>query len=484
MSLRVGAECAAFRRHRATGSLPHRHDALYRRRMAKGYLDIDDDVAALATAPGKGALAVVRLSGPGCIERLAAVFSRPDVLAHASGGSAVVGKIVSLGRAVDEVVAVVFRSPASYTGQDSVDVMCHGGLVVPELVMTTLVDAGFRRALPGEFTFRAFQNGKMDLARAEAVNELVAAGTATSRADAFARLSGGLSRELGAIRDRLVRVAAACALRLDYGEDEQPEPLETALPDIEAALDACRQLAATYETGRILRDGATVTLLGRTNAGKSSLYNRLLREERAIVSDRHGTTRDYIEAGLDFGGIPVRLFDTAGVRDSDDPVESEGVRRSHLVAEGADIVVYVVDAVQGFSAVDLRFVDAHPEAVCVWNKVDAPGALPAPDGWLAVSALTGQGEADLVVSVRSRLTGSNEAIAGAVTRIGTDRHRQALLRAAEALSDAIVAVRAGEPVDVVSLDVASALEAVGEITGETTSEDVLESLFSSFCVGK
>lgn len=457
--------------------------------MAAGYLALDDDIAALATPPGAGALAVVRTAGPTSIERLAALFSRPDILRGTPGYAAAFGRVTGPdGAAIDEVIAVVFRAPASYTGQDGVDIMCHGGQATVDGLLAALDSSGFRRALPGEFSFRAFHNGKMDLTRAEAVADLVAARTAAARTDALARLSGGLSREVADIRKELVRLAAACALRLDYGEDEAPEDLSEELPAMRLARASCEGLAASYAVGRLLRDGATIALAGRTNAGKSSLFNRLLKEERAIVSPVPGTTRDYLEAELDLGGLPVRLVDTAGVRQSQDPVEAEGVRRSLLVAGGADAIIYVVDATQGLVAEDAEFLDANPGSVRAWNKVDDAMAMPVPSGWIGVSAATGSGESELVAVIRQVLIGGHErepatGVAPGV-RIGSQRHRDALIRAASAIADAEAAIESGEPVDVVAIDIAEALEALGEITGETTSEDILESLFCNFCVGK
>jgi tRNA modification GTPase len=329
----------------------------------------------------------------------------------------------------------------------------------------------------------------MDLARAEAVNELVLARTSEARADAFSRLAGGLSRELATIRKDLVRVAAACSLRLDYGEDEAPEDLAVELPAIKAARGSCLRLADSYTVGRVLRDGAVVALSGRTNAGKSSLFNRLLKEERAIVSSSHGTTRDFLEAELDLGGLPVRLVDTAGVRDSLDPVEAEGVRRARLVTVAADLAVHVVDGTVGIAPADEEFIASHPGAVLAWNKIDELSAAPIPPGWIGVSAVTGAGEAELAAAIRGALIGASGAVPGqgalpAGIRIGTERHRSALLRAAASLADAAESIGSGEPVDMVAVDVASAIEAIGEISGETTSEDILESLFSNFCVGK
>ena len=467
-------------------------------RMASSYLDTDDDIAALATPQGQGALAVIRLCGPGSVARMARAFSRPDALVAAPGHTAVVGHVLGAdGAAVDEAVLLVFKGPASYTGQDGIDLSCHGGPASVARVLAALEVVGFRPALPGEFTFRAFAAGKMDLARAEAVGELVAARTVAAQADALARLTGGLSLELESIKTELVRLAAACALRLDYGDDEAPEGFESELPALAACRSACTKLAATFAVGRLLQDGASIAAAGRTNAGKSSLFNRLLREERAIVSEVHGTTRDYVEAALDLDGIPVRLLDTAGVRQTDDPVEAEGVRRSRLVASGADLILYVVDAIVGLFPEDESFLAAHPDALRVWNKIDSPRAFPAPSGWVAVSAETGAGEPALIAAIKAALLGGADPVASgpadsrpastagpAVARISSARQKAALTKAARALEDAQDAISSGESLDMVAVDLSAALSALGEITGETTPEDILDSLFSNFCVGK
>jgi tRNA modification GTPase len=419
--------------------------------------------------------------------------------------------------AVDEAVLLVFKGPASYTGQDGIDLSCHGGPASVARVLAALEAVGFRPALPGEFTFRAFAGGKMDLARAEAVGELVAARTVAAQADALARLSGGLSLRISDIKTELVRLAAACALRLDYGDDEAPEGFEAELPALVACRISCSDLAATFAVGRLLQDGASIAAAGRTNAGKSSLFNRLLREERAIVSEVHGTTRDYVEAALDLDGIPVRLLDTAGVRQTEDPVEAEGVRRSRLVASGADLVLYVVDAIVGLFPEDESFLVAHPDALRVWNKIDSPRAFPAPPGWVAVSAETGAGEPALIAAIKAALLGhhgtaapsskdprsansspaesspaDSRPVGASVTsstgsggaRISSARQKAALTKAADALEDAEAAIRSGESLDMVAVDISAALSALGEITGETTPEDILDSLFSNFCVGK
>ncbi len=461
--------------------------------MARGYIDTETDICALASAPGQGALAVIRIVGPACVQKAARLFSRPDALRAAAGNSTVYGFIMDgEGNKVDEVVAVVFRAPASYTGGDGIDIMCHGGSVTADRILAALQTGGFSRALPGEFTFRAFVNGKMDLARAEAVDELVKARTAAAQSDALSRLAGGLSGEILAIHAELVRLAAACALRLDYGEDESPEDFSAELPALRGARDACLTLAETYALGRLMREGATVAIAGRTNAGKSSLFNRFLKEERAIVSDTHGTTRDYVSAGLDLHGLPVTIVDTAGLRETPDFVEAEGVRRSRLVSESADAVLYLVDATQGIHPDDAEFISANPTALPVWNKVDDRAALPCPDGWIPVSALAGTGERVLADALRLRILGIGAGGAGmpaspvSAHTITSARQRDALLRAAAALDDALLltADSAALALDMLAIDIAAALHALGEISGETSSEDILDSLFSNFCVGK
>ena len=240
----------------------------------------------------------------------------------------------------------------------------------------------------------------------------------------------------------------------------------------------------------MLKEGAVVALAGRTNAGKSSLFNRFLREERAIVSDAHGTTRDYLEADLDLGGIPVRLMDTAGLRDSVDPIEAEGVRRSLLLAEGADAILYVVDAAAGLTAEDEEFLRDRKDALRVWNKIDLPGARPSPPGWHAVSAKDGRGETGLASALRLALSGAGgpehaaapEGIVGA--RLSSAAQRDAVQRSVRALKDAELALEDGLPADAIALDIAEALDALGEVMGETTGEDVLDALFGNFCVGK
>ncbi|HSV56049.1 MAG TPA: GTPase, partial [Magnetospirillaceae bacterium] len=382
--------------------------------MPRGYLPLDVPIAALATAPVPAALAVVRTSGPGAPELAARVFSRPRALAGAGSRRAVYGRVLDpeTGRDVDEVVALVFRAPSGYTGQDAVDFVCHGGLSAWEGVLDALGKAGFERALPGEFTFRAFSCGKLDLAAAEAVDELVRARTRQARDGALERLAGGLSRGVRELRDAVLAALAEAEARLDYGEDE----LEGGPGELAAFVEAARvragSLAASHAVGRILAEGARVALAGRTNSGKSRLFNLFLKEERSIVAESPGTTRDYIEASVDLDGVPLTLFDTAGLRDAPDPVEAEGVRRSRLVLAGADLALYLVDGTLGVGQGDLAALADLPGAIRIWNKTDLPGALPAPEGWIPLSAATGEGFPALTAQLTARLAGRHSLAEG------------------------------------------------------------------------
>jgi len=443
----------------------------------------DDCIAALATPWGRSALAVIRTSGPGAVELLAPAFSRPRKLRDAAGGGMIHGFLMdpASGEKVDEVVLGVFRGPKSYTGEDSVEIFCHGSPPGIDGILGLLRGLGFRPAEPGEFTFRAFFHGRMDLTRAEAVTEIVAAETRKAHSLALHRLAGTLAARIDEAKALLIRARAAVEIGLDYPEGEAPEvPLP--LEETARAAEVLRRLLATYREGLLHRDGARVALAGRTNAGKSSLFNLFLREERSIVSEEPGTTRDYIESRLDLGGVPVLLYDTAGLRDSSDPAETEGVRRARTLIDGAALVVYLVDAAFGETREDREALDdLGPRALAVWNKIDlAPG--PAPEGRLRLSTRTGEGFPELAAEILRRLRGG-EAPAGDEPVIDSARQKTLLERGLRALER--FQARAGRlPLDVVGEDLAEALRVLGEITGETTSDEVLAQMFSRFCLGK
>ncbi|MFW6356301.1 MAG: tRNA uridine-5-carboxymethylaminomethyl(34) synthesis GTPase MnmE [Spirochaetota bacterium] len=468
-------------------------------------------VAAVATALAPAAVAAIRVSGDGAIDLLATRFSRPGVLRDAAGHTLHHGVIVTAaGLPVDEVLVAVYRRPRSYTGEEAAEVFCHGSPAGVRRVLAELLSAGFSAAGPGEFTRRAFLNGKLDLTRAEAVNEVIRAQTTASHALALDRLAGSVEAAVREIRGELVAVMAQLAIQLDYPEEETGD-VAADRARLGAAAYRSREIAATFRTGRLFQEGARVAIAGRTNAGKSSLFNRLLQHDRSIVSDIHGTTRDYVESLIDVEGVPVRLFDTAGLRAATEEIEEEGIRRSRALIAAADLVLYVVDALEGVTAEDesrIAEIGETTPVIVLLNKIDAlsegghagairdpraaatdsavpPESRGAPGGTgrpLPVSAVTGDGVADLNRAMLAELLRGDAADTGVI--IDSERQHALLLRAAEAIDRTIESLDAGMPADAVAVDLQDALDAVGEITGEVASAEILDEMFGSFCVGK
>jgi tRNA modification GTPase len=445
-------------------------------------------ICALATPFSESALAIVRVSGPASIELLGKVFSRPDELARAPSGIAVHGWTHRPGKPderLDEAVVLAWRAPKGYTGEDGADIIGHGSLPGLSALLSALGEAGFRQALPGEFSLRAFLNGKLDLTRAEAVAELIAAKTEDARSDAVTRLSGTLAERLGAIRSTLLEALARVHVQLDYAlEDDVPD---SGLPSepLAAALAGIDSLRASFAAGRLYREGARVVLAGRTNSGKSSLFNLFLKEERAIVSEVHGTTRDYLEAWIDLGGVPVQLYDTAGFRSDAEGVEREGIERSVKLLSDADIVIYMADSETGLCEEDRAFLRARasPRLIPLWSRCDRARG-PAPDGFLCVSAKSGEGFSDLCRRALDILFSGGRGSESSGPRVASERQKRLLDRAALSLSRCLADSAAGQPLDAVEPDLRDALDALGEITGQVSSPDLLEEIFSRFCVGK
>jgi len=494
-----------------------------------------DPIAALATPLGESALSLVRTSGggragassegnpgPGAIELLARVFSRPEKLVAAPANSLLHGWIVEGQKKIDEVVVSVFRAPGSYTGEDAADISCHGGIAVVKAVMAALKKAGFREALPGEFTFRSFMNGKLDLTRAESVMELVAAKTGRCREQAVRRLSGALEKEVSAIKALLVNVLAGIEIYLDYSEDEfsvsSDDESKGRLPQRRLAEEAARRLgtlAELWRRERIYTEGALAVLAGRPNAGKSSLFNYLIREDRSIVTDAPGTTRDWIEAVICVDDIPLRLADTAGLRglSQGDEAERIGMQRSLELLDRADLVLYVIDGTEGITDADRKFLFSRKEAaqdkplILLWNKTDlsplsaasvdelqgkqASGerCINSPGDLLAVSAKTGEGIPALMRSITNLLEKESSGITGEAAgdnaiAPGAIRQKELIDEALASVTEALSLANNDEPLDIIAPLFQSAINALGEITGEVFTEDILEAMFSRFCVGK
>lgn len=444
--------------------------------------DTLDPICALATPWSPSALAVIRTTGQGSIEAFSRFFSRPKALLGAPGHSALHGRVVdATGQTLDDVVVTVYRGPASSTGQDGVEISAHGSLPGLRSILGALTTGGFRPAGPGEFTLRAFLNGKLDLTEAEAVHEVVTAKTSRAQSLALERLSGAVSDRIDGLKNDLVGVVALLNVQLDYAEDDVAD-LDPPVAALEAVLTQTRALAATYRTGRVYQDGLRVALVGQTNAGKSSLFNLFLKEDRSIVSDEHGTTRDWLEAWVSLDGVPLRLIDTAGLRDTDNKVEREGIRRSREVIDSADVLLYLVDGTRGADDADRSFLEEHaadPRLVTVLTKADLV-ATRAPGLW--VSSATAEGFDALEAALKAQVPQAPEGGGGAV--IDSLRQKQLLDRACAALETALAGARTGVPLDMLFLDVKEALDAFGEITGEVTSADILTRMFSGFCVGK
>jgi tRNA modification GTPase len=459
-----------------------------------------EPIAALSTPWGQSALALVRVSGAGSLGLLEALFDPSGALQAAPGHAAIHGRLrdPAGGELVDEVLVIVYRAPRSFTGEESAEICTHGSPLIVGRVLDLLNRAGFRPAGPGEFTLRAFLNRKLDLTQAEAVNEIVRARTDRARALALHRLAGSVEGRIRELKQRLLALEAAVEVRLDYPEEDLPGELapEAELDGLEAGLAG---LASSYRIGRLYQEGVTAVLAGRTNSGKSTLFNRLLREERAIVSEAPGTTRDYLEGGIELEGVPVRLFDTAGYGEAGDPVEREGQRRTDTLVEGAQLVLYLVDAAAGLQQEDRRFLErrsgqpghaghagqaGQAGLLALWAKADLPGVPAAPAGFLAVSAATGRGIGDLAREMGARILAGVGPASGAEAVIDSLRQKELLDRALSCFREFRAALRAGTSLDLLAVDLRESLESLGRITGEVVTQDILAEIFSRFCVGK
>ena len=463
------------------------------------------DNCAIAAQAAQGAIALIRTCGKDSLELLAKVFSRPQALLEAAGNSVVYGWIVDRnGSSVDEALVSVYRAPRSYTGEDGADISCHGGSAAANAILKTLREAGFEDALPGEFTFRAFINGKIDLTRSESVMELVSATTKSALEHAVKRLSGTLEKEIKAIRNSLMEALAAAELFLDYPEDEIEEDPPSCREAVEEALQKLKSLAASYDRERLYQEGAMAVIAGRPNAGKSSLFNALLNEDRSIVTEIPGTTRDWIEAYTSIEGIPLRLADTAGLRDTSfehNEAETQGIERSKSLVEAAQIILYTVDSCIGLCEEDKKFLAEHSGSslILVWNKIDLPQALSAPQTeknnstmpCIPVSSVTRKGLDELCSSIAGllmqKISLSDDLTAcftGDQAGLGTQRQKELTEKAVSFLEEALLLVKKDESLDLIAPLLRESLNALGTITGEVSAADILEIMFSRFCLGK
>lgn len=450
----------------------------------------EEPISSIATALAPAALGIVRVSGKGCIELVSKVFSRPKALLEAPGNTLVYGWIVDQGQKIDEVMLSVYRAPKSFTGEDMVEISCHGGPAVVTAIQNLMLKSGFRQANRGEYTFRAYINGKTDLTKAEAVKEIIDSHTDTSRSHAAGRLAGSLFTEIDSIKKLIIDTLASIEVEIEYPEDEETIADTFDRKDIEIAIKRLQSLVDSWQGEKLYQDGARVVLAGRTNAGKSSLFNAILKEERAIVSDIEGTTRDWLESWASINGIPVRLFDTAGLRETSDQIEAQGVEISRNLVHDADVVLYLVDSQQGLIKEDRDFIEHCTEPlIIVETKIDKDGEnrenseIKESFSVCKISSKTGEGIAELFNQISAILTAglsSERQQAG----LGSARQKESVAEALESVKHALVSADDNYTLDAVVQDLEDAIDSLGEVTGDVTPDDVLGSIFANFCVGK
>ncbi len=438
-------------------------------------------ICAISTPYGSGGIAVIRVSGPDAIRIVDSLFVGRTSLADTAANTVHHGRIQRADETLDDVLCSVFRAPHSFTGEDTIEIACHGSLYIQQTLLQWLIDAGAQMAQPGEFTRRAFLNGKMDLTQAEAVADLIAAQSKAEKDLALSQLRGSVSDELNRLRERLLHFTSLIELELDFADHEELEfadrsELNALAQEIEQKLAA---LMASFRTGNAIRNGISVAIVGAPNVGKSTLLNALLGEQRAIVSDIQGTTRDTVEDTLIIDGILFRLIDTAGLRESADTIENLGMERSRKAAEQAQIVVHVVDDVQCTKDdVQRMFEGAKGAIIRVLNKADL--GLKNEDCRLKISAKNG----DIEPLCQELVRIAKESMSTSAVMISNARHYEAISRAHEAIVRVQNGLRDGLSGELLSLDLQDCLAALGEVTGQITNQEVLANIFSKFCIGK
>lgn len=456
----------------------------------------EEPIVAIATALVPSAIGIVRTSGKNCIELVSKIFSRKKALLQAAGNSLVYGwiedsRIQNGNKKIDEVMLGVYKTPKSFTGEDMVEIFCHGGVNVVTSIFSLLLENGFRKAERGEFTFRAYINGKVDLTKAEAVKEIIDSRTNASRSRAAGRLSGNLFEQISSIKKLILDTIGNIEVEIEYPEDEEniSESFDTSL--LKAAQKKLSDLASSWKAEKLYQDGARVVLCGKTNAGKSSLFNSLLKEERAIVSSIEGTTRDWLECWTDFAGIPVRLFDTAGLRKTSDLIEERGVELAKDLSQDADVILYLVDSSKRILKDDLDFIESQKNIpiVLVLNKCDSfdlnlGGIKKVWKDSVKISAKNNIGIEQLVLKVKDILF-DGEKTEREQSGLGSARQKKSVQEALERVTHALeISQDSTYGLDAVVQDLEDSLESLGEVAGEVSPDDVLENIFSRFCVGK
>lgn len=459
---------------------------------------LDDTIAAIATAPGIGGIGIIRVSGPEACNVVNRIFhSQQSVpLGERQTRTIHYGHIVhsKTGKTLDEVIVVLMKGPHSYTAEDVVEIQCHGGFVSVREILKVLLLEGVRQAEEGEFTKRAFLNGRIDLTQAEAIIDIIDAKTEQSLEVAVNQLDGTLSKYIRALRDELIAMIAHLEVTIDYPEEDIEEvSAQEVRTGLEPILEKMDTLLATAQRGKLLRDGVMVSIIGRPNAGKSSLMNALLREDRAIVTNIPGTTRDSIEEFLTIQGIPVRLIDTAGIRETEDIVESMGVEKARQYLDKADIVVLVIDGSKPLEPEEQELLQliANRPSIIFLNKADQMqcimkeeiAALGTFTEIVTISAAQGEGMDEMAKVITSLVQGGSVQ-ASHEAMLSNVRHITLMEQAKSSLDQSILAIDSGMPIDLIVTDIRAAWELLGDITGESLRESMVDELFKRFCLGK
>lgn len=461
----------------------------------------DDTIAAISTPPGRGGIGMVRLSGSAALEMATSIVRIESGAPMAAPNLAQFGRVVdpANGELIDEGIVTYFKAPRSYTGEDVVEITCHGSPIILARVLQMAINLGARIAEPGEFTFRAFFNKRIDLAQAQAVRDVINAQTWYQARVATNQLEGELSARLAPLKDAIIDVIVHLESSVEFVEEDiSPEATSILLIKLGETIDALTTIADSFSFGRYVKEGFDLAIVGRPNVGKSSVFNRLIGSDRAIVTELPGTTRDALYESTSISGVPVRLIDTAGIRETTDLVESIGISRSRTAIADADISLLVLDASSPFGREDLELLDSVPEArrIIALNKTDLPNLLDEQifdetgvhfaqwqDNVVSISALTGSGFDELTAKLFEQLAG--DAAAERDDIMLTDARQHAAIRkAVELLDDARELMIQRELEEIILLRLHAALVALGEITGETLTEDILGQIFSTFCIGK
>ncbi len=443
-----------------------------------------DTIAAVATAPGEGAIAVIRISGPATFSVAEQIFSRS--IQNFKTHTAHYGNILDkAGKILDSVLLLIMRGPHSYTGEDSVEISCHGGQLITRRVLQRIFEAGARPAQPGEFSLRAYLNGKLDLAQAEAVQTLIAAKSELALENAERQLQGALSEKVAGFQRALTETAAILEAWVDFPEEDLAfVTMEEIVADLAATCGKMEKLQATFHEGKALHDGLSLCLLGAPNVGKSSLMNALLGFERAIVTEIAGTTRDLLEEDLRLAGLHFKLIDTAGIRETAERIEKEGIRRSEAALQKADLILLLLDASRPLTSSDHELVARAPrtKTIVVWNKTDLAKPPESIEG-VPISAKEKKGLDELKAAIE-KLIWKQGAPSKDEVLITQLRHYNALTKAIQSCHAVIAGLKQGVSAEFVASDMRSALQELGAIIGTNVTEDILSAIFAKFCLGK